>query len=330
MTVTTVITTVTGVTVTVTTVIVTVTAVIMTVTSVMMTVTSVIMAVTAVIVTVTAVSMMVTTVIVSVTAVMMTVTAVIATGRPFLPRSLHSAINNGKFSVVHKSGSRMRLEEAAGSGCAGVHRMIRVLVVDDHPATRVGVREILAEHPDIAVEEAADGEAALERVRTESWNLVLLDLSLPGRSGFEVLEELKSRHPALPVLILSLHDDEPYVVRALQHGAAGYLTKDCPPDELIRAVRKVAGGGHYLMAELSELLIDLVQTPADRPLHESLSSREYEVMRLLAHGSSLRDISHQLHISESTVSTYRARVLEKLRLKNNAQIIRYALDNNLD
>jgi two-component system, NarL family, invasion response regulator UvrY len=207
--------------------------------------------------------------------------------------------------------------------------MIRVLVVDDHPAMRAGVRQILGELPDVAVEEAASGDEALERVRTETWSLVLLDLSLPGRSGFEVLEELKSRRPELPVLIHSVYAEETYVVRALKHGAAGYLTKDCPPDELIKAVRKVAAGGRYIMAELSELLIDVLQAPDDRPLHEHLSMREYEVMRLLAHGTSLRDIAHQLFISESTVSTYRARVLKKLRLENNAQITRYALDHDL-
>jgi two-component system, NarL family, invasion response regulator UvrY len=207
--------------------------------------------------------------------------------------------------------------------------MIRVLLVDDHPAMRIGVKDILGELPDVVVGEAASGEEALERVRTETWSLVLLDLSLPGRSGFEVLEELKSRRPELPVLIFSVYAEESYVVRALKHGAAGYVTKDCPPEELIKAVRKVAGGGRYIMAELSALLIDLVQAPGDRPLHEQLSSREYEVMRLLAHGSSLRDIARQLSIAESTVSTYRARVLEKLRLENNAEITRYVLAHGL-
>ncbi len=195
--------------------------------------------------------------------------------------------------------------------------MIRVLVVDGHPALRMGVRDIL-EAPDILVEGAAYGEAALEQVQDGAWSLALLDLGLPGRSGFEILEDLKSRHPKLPVLIFSVYAEETFVVRALKHGASGYLTKDCPPGELIKAVRKVAAGGHYIMAELSGLLFSVLQAPDDRPLHEHLSSREFEVMRRLAHGSSLREIGQQLCISESTVSTYRERILKKLHLGNNA------------
>lgn len=206
--------------------------------------------------------------------------------------------------------------------------MIRVLVVDDHPALRMGVRDILAA-PDVLVEGAASGEEGLERAQDGAWSLVLLDLSLPGRGGFEVLEELKSRHPKLPVLIFSIYAEETYVVRALKRGAAGYLTKDCPPGELIKAVRKVAAGGHYIMPELSELLFNVLQAPDNRPLHEHLSSRELEVMRRLAHGCSLREIGQQLCISESTVSTYRERILKKLHLGNNAQITHYAIDHNL-
>lgn len=214
-------------------------------------------------------------------------------------------------------------------GTAGVHQVIRVLVVDDHPAMRIGVREILTESADIVVEEAESGEEALERVRTESWSLVLLDLGLRGRSGFEVLDEIKSRRPELPVLVHSVYSDEAYVVRALKQGAAGYVTKDCTPEELVKAVRRVAAGSHYIAQELSPLLVDYLQAPDDRPLHLHLSSREFEVMRLLAHGHHLRDIAQQLSISESTVSTYRTRVLEKLRLENNAQITRYAIGHGL-
>lgn len=210
--------------------------------------------------------------------------------------------------------------------------MLRVLIVDDHPATRVGVQRIFGrDAPDIAIEEASGGREALERVRTqEHWSLVLLDLVLPGFSGFEALHEIKHLRPELPVLVFSMHTDGPFVLRALQEGASGYLTKDCPPDELIKAVRKVAGGGSYIMTELTALLIDRLQAPADRPLHEQLSSRELEVMRLLAAGTSLREVGRQLCVSESTVSTYRTRILRKLQLANNAQITRYVLDNHLD
>jgi two-component system invasion response regulator UvrY len=209
--------------------------------------------------------------------------------------------------------------------------MIRILVVDDHPAMRLGVQRIFGrDAPEITMEEAAGGPEALERVRNGSFSLVLLDLVLPGRSGFELLGEIKSLRPELPVLIFSMHTDEPFVVRALKEGAAGYITKDCPPEELIRAVRRVAVGGHYIMAELSGLLIDHLQARDDRPLHEHLSSREYEVMRLLARGAHLREIAKQLCVSDSTVSTYRTRILQKLHLENNAQLTRYTLDNGLD
>lgn len=209
-------------------------------------------------------------------------------------------------------------------------RGIRVLVVDDHPVMRVGVQRILARTaPDIVVEEAQGSAEALDRLCAGRWSLVLLDLILPGRSGFEVLHDLRKLHPELPVVIFSMNKDEPSVVRALKEGAAGYLTKDCAPEDLVEAVRKVAAGGRYVPPEIAELLVHALHTPDDSPLHESLSIREYEVLFLLAEGSSLREIADELSISESSVSTYRSRVLTKLRLENNAQVIRYVLDNGL-
>jgi two-component system invasion response regulator UvrY len=183
---------------------------------------------------------------------------------------------------------------------------------------------------DFVIEEAAGGREALERVRTGSWDLVLLDLVLPDVSGFEVLSELKSNRPEVPVLVFSMHTDEPYVIRALKDGASGYVTKDCPPDELIMAVRKVASGGHYIMPALAELLVGRLRTPQDLPLHELLSSREYEVMLLLARGTSLREMASHLCVSESSVSTYRTRILKKLHLENNSQITRYVLNKSLE
>ncbi len=207
---------------------------------------------------------------------------------------------------------------------------IRVLVVDDHPVMRLGVQRILARTaPDVVVEEAQGSVEALDRLRAGRWSLVLLDLVLPGRSGFEVLHDLRRLHPTLPVVIFSMNKDEPSVVRALKQGAAGYLTKDCDPQDLVEAVRKVAAGGRYVPPEIAELLVHALHTPDDSPLHESLSIREYEVLFLLAEGSSLREIADELNVSESSVSTYRSRVLTKLRLENNAQIIRYVLDNGL-
>jgi len=209
--------------------------------------------------------------------------------------------------------------------------MIRLLVVDDHRVVRMGIERILARNAqDIVIEEAAGGREALDRVRAGSWDLVLLDLVLPDVSGFEVLSELKSLRPELPVLVFSMHTDEPYVIRALKDGAAGYVTKDCPPDELIKAVRRVAAGGHYIMPELAELLVGRLRTPQDLPLHELLSSREYEVMLSLARGKTLREIATHLCVSESSVSTYRTRILKKLHLGNNSQITRYVLDKSLE
>lgn len=208
--------------------------------------------------------------------------------------------------------------------------MLRVLIVDDHPAIRVGVRRILArDAPDVDLGEASNQREALERLRTESWSLVLLDLSLPDRSGFELLTEIKDLRPNLPILVLSMHTDEGFVLRSLKAGASGYLAKSCPPEELVAALRKVAAGHRYITPEVSELLIERLQAPQDRPPHETLSSREHEVMLLLGRGSSLREIGERLCLSESTVSTYRSRILTKLHLKNNAQLVRYVIDNGL-
>lgn len=208
--------------------------------------------------------------------------------------------------------------------------MIRVLIVDDHPATRVGVQRIIArDAPDINFGEASCEREALERIRNESWSLVLLDLNLPDRSGFELLGDVQNLRPGLPVLVFSMHTDESFVLRALKAGAAGYLAKSCSPEELVKALRRIASGHRYIMPELSELLIGRLQAPDKGLPHETLSGREYEVMLQLARGGSLRDISERLYLSESTVSTYRARILKKLHLENNAQLTRYAIENGL-
>jgi len=207
--------------------------------------------------------------------------------------------------------------------------VIRLLVVDDHQIVRAGVRLFLADALDITVAEAAGGEQALELIRTGSWDVVLLDLIMPGRSGLEVLFELKDRHPKVQVLVLSVHADEAYVVRAFKEGAAGYLTKDCTPAELLKAIRQVAGGGHYVMAELVDTLVATLQTDGERPPHERLSDREYEVLGLLARGRSPHEIAQRLRLAESTVGTYRARILKKMKLNNNAELTHYAIDHGL-
>lgn len=207
--------------------------------------------------------------------------------------------------------------------------MIRVLVVDDQPVIRSGVRRIFETVSDVTIEEAEDAEVALEKIRTESWDVVLLELTLPGRSGLELLFELKDRLAKLPVLIFSSHKDESSVSRTLKAGAVGYVTKDCAPEQLIKAVHLAAMGGRYVMPELGGTLIGALQSGDERPSHEHLSGREYEVMVLLARGQPVRQISNHLCLSESTVSTYRTRILDKLRLANNAEITRYALAHGL-
>jgi two-component system, NarL family, invasion response regulator UvrY len=206
--------------------------------------------------------------------------------------------------------------------------MSRILVVDDQPVVREGVRQILGAALDAEIIEVDNGEEALLRMRGESWDLVLLELKLPRRSGFEVLFELKDVVPRLPILIFSSHEEEAYVVRALKAGACGYVTKTCQPRELVRAAQRVATGHRYVMAELADVLIPAFQSD-ERPPHERLSDREYEVFCFVARGLSLREIALHLNIAESTVSTYRTRILEKMHVANNAEITRYALDNGL-
>lgn len=209
--------------------------------------------------------------------------------------------------------------------------MIRVLVVDDHPIVREGIRQTLREAPDIVIGgEAPDFETAVAMATREQWHVVLLDLSLPGRSGFELLLELHDRWPRLPVLVLSMHVDRPIVLRTLRAGAAGYVTKDSAPQELVAALRKVASGGKYLSAAIAEELLALLQTPEHRPAHEALSHREYEILHLLAMGHSVRSIGERLALADSTVSTYRSRLLEKLGLGSNAELARYVFEHHLD
>ncbi len=208
--------------------------------------------------------------------------------------------------------------------------MIRVLIVDDHPIVRTGIRSLLDGAGDIeVVGEAADGEEGLEQTRRLHPDVVTLDISMPGMSGMEVLKELKKRgHPAA-VLILSLHPEDRYAIRLLRTGASGYVTKDAPSSTLIQAIRKVNGGGKYISPEVAERLAFNTDPDFDGPLHERLSSRELEVMRLLASGRTVTEIGHQLELSVKTVSTYRRRILERMALTSTAEIVRYAVENQL-
>jgi two-component system invasion response regulator UvrY len=208
--------------------------------------------------------------------------------------------------------------------------MIRLLVTDDHAVVRKGIAQIIGETSDIVVAgEAQSGREALEKARRNDYDLVLLDISMPGRDGLEVLKDLKHEHPRLAVLMLSMYPEEQYAIRALRSGAAGYLTKESAPDELITAVRKVSSGGKYVSASLAEKLASKLGKDSDRPLHERLSDREYQVLRKIASGGTVTEIAGELSLSVKTVSTYRARVLEKMCMKGNADLTRYALENGL-
>jgi two-component system invasion response regulator UvrY len=206
--------------------------------------------------------------------------------------------------------------------------MKKILIVDDHEVVRAGVMRIV-ERPDIVFGQASDANQALKLVRDEDWDLAVLDIALGDRSGLELLKELKQARSKLPILILSMHSEEQYARRAFQAGAAGYITKDSTGEELVKAVHKVMEGGRYVNSATAERLAQDLEKGLDRPRHYSLSDREFEVLRLIASGKTVGEIASLLELSDKTVSTYRARILEKMGMKTNAEIIHYAIRNNL-
>jgi DNA-binding NarL/FixJ family response regulator len=207
---------------------------------------------------------------------------------------------------------------------------MRVLIADDHPIFRAGLKEALAKERDIEfVGEADNGQIALELARRRRWDVVLLDITMPGKGGLEVLQELRRERPKLPVLILSAHPEDQLALRLLKAGAAGYVTKDKAPEVLLQAVRKVLRGEKYVSEALAEKALLNLVSETGKPLHETLSDREYQVMRMIASGKTVKEIGKELCLSVRTVSTYRSRVLEKMRMKTNAELIRYAVDNKL-
>jgi DNA-binding NarL/FixJ family response regulator len=208
--------------------------------------------------------------------------------------------------------------------------MIRVLIADDHPIVRQGLRQILSEIPDMEVAGvAANAQETLDQVRTGEWDVLVLDITMPDRSGFDILKELKHEQPHLPVLILSIHAEEQLAVRVLKVGASGYLTKENAPGELVKAIRKVMEGGKYISLELAETLAVGLDMVSDRPRYKALSDREFQVMQMMASGKTLAEIAEELSLSAKTVSTYRTRLMEKMKLKTNAEIIRYAIEHGL-
>jgi len=209
--------------------------------------------------------------------------------------------------------------------------MKRILLIDDHEVVRAGVKRIFDKLPQDTVlfGEASTAPEALDLVRAQDWDAVVLDLSLGGKDGLEVLKELKQIRPRLPVLILSMHSEDLFARRAFKAGASGYITKDIPRSELVGAINKVIEGGTYVSSTLAEELVVDLRRGADRAPHELLSDREFEVMRLIASGKTVSEIAGLLSLGDSTISTYRARILEKMGMKTNAELTHYAIQNRL-
>jgi two-component system, NarL family, invasion response regulator UvrY len=207
---------------------------------------------------------------------------------------------------------------------------MRILIADDHAVVRRGLKHVLADAFKKAVfGEAANSQEALERVWKEPWDVVILDLTMPGRSGLDVLKEMKRARPKLPVLILSMHPEDQFAVRLLKAGAAGYMTKETAPGELVGAVNKAVAGGRYVSLPLAEKLASLIVRDENAAPHESLSDREFLILRLIASGKPVSAIARELSLSVKTVSTYRARLLEKMHMDNNSELVHYAFQNQL-
>jgi len=208
--------------------------------------------------------------------------------------------------------------------------MTRVLIADDHSILRRGLIEILMRELKGAVcGEAENAEQVLAQVQSHNWDLIILDVSMPGRSGIDILADLKRLRPKLPVLVLSMHPEEQYGRRVLKAGASGYLNKDSAPEELIRAIGRVLAGRRYVSAALAEKLALELHQDQGQPLHETLSNRELEVLRMIGSGKTVSQIAEQLHLSVTTISTYRARILEKMNMTSSAELMHYALRNRL-
>jgi len=209
--------------------------------------------------------------------------------------------------------------------------MLRILIADDHEIIRKGLKTILVDAADkIIVDEASNGQEALNKIKKNNYDMVVLDISMPGKGGLDVLKQIKSEKLNLPVLVLSMHSEEQYARRVLRAGASGYMTKSTATKELINAIYKVARGGKYISSTLAEELAFNIETDSTKPLHAKLSDREYQVMIRIAAGKTIKEIAGELCLSPKTITTYKTRILEKMKLKNNSQLIFYAIENNLE
>jgi len=208
--------------------------------------------------------------------------------------------------------------------------MLRVLIADDHEIVRKGLGKVLQETlQPIKIDEAGNGQEALTKVMRNEYDLVVLDLKMPGKSGLDVLKEIKEHRPKLPVLILSMHPEEQFAIRAIRAGASGYLTKECAGDELVLAIRKALKGERYISGSLAQILAGELDSDSEKPLHEILSDREYQVMLMIASGKTVGAIARELCLSVKTISSYRTNILLKTSMKNNSEITHYAIKNNL-
>jgi two-component system invasion response regulator UvrY len=208
--------------------------------------------------------------------------------------------------------------------------MLRILIADDHAIIRKGLKQILLEeYPSAFIDEVGDAEGVIKKAITSEWDIIICDLSMPGRSGLDVVHDIKQNFPKLPVLILSLHPEEQYAIRVLKAGAAGYLSKEVATEELVKAVQRVLQGRKYISASIAEKLADELDQNANKPPHEILSDREFYVFKLIAEGKGVSEIAELLSLSVTTVSTYRSRILIKMNAKANAELTRYAIENKL-
>lgn len=208
--------------------------------------------------------------------------------------------------------------------------MIKIIIVDDHAVVRKGLKQIIEETPDLVVaDEASSGFELMEKIRQKRYDVILLDISMPGKDGLDTLKELKNGKFDSPVLVFTVYPEEQYALRVLKAGAAGYINKECEPEELIEAIRKVSQGRKYISPDLAELLASNLDSASEQSLHDALSDREFQVMCMIASGKTVKDIAKELYLSINTISTYRIRILEKMNMKSNAEITHYAIKNRL-
>jgi DNA-binding NarL/FixJ family response regulator len=207
---------------------------------------------------------------------------------------------------------------------------MKVLIADDHTIVREGLKRILLEaFPFCEITDVSDGADLLKKALHEKWDIIISDITMPGQSGIEILKQIKEYAPTIPVLMLSMHAPEQYAVRAIKAGASGYLTKESAPFELVNAVEKILGGRKYITAQVAEVLAESIEQNIDKAPHEILSDREFEVLKLIAQGQSISKIGEILSLSVNTISTYRTRIMEKLNIHNNADLVKYSMKHNL-